>query len=159
MLLIYCNIAPIYFLNNFTSEEEWRYIDILVCTKRLSNIVPKRMRKVIVRTVNATNSFWLCKALRTPGEGAPEMSLFKFSSCKRTCKMLQFNLLLPLCYVHWKATKNGKYKKRSTNFLFHLKNYPIWGFIVHTRSKTLLHNHFTGSNLFRGQKIRPLCIL
>ena len=91
--------------------------------------------KVIVRTVNAPNSFWLCKALRTPGEGAPEMSLFKFSSCKRTCKMLQFNLLSLLCYVHWKATKNGKYKKRSTNFLFHLKNYPIWGFIVHTSPK------------------------
>ena len=126
MLQCYCNIAPIYFLNNFISEEEWRYIDILDCTKRLSsNIVPKRMRKVIVRTVNATNSFRLCKALRTPGEGAPEMSLFKFSSYKRTCKMLQFNLLSPLCYVHWKATKNGKYKKRSTNFLFHLKNYPI----------------------------------
>ena len=115
--------------------------------------------KVIVRTVNATNSFWLCKALRTQREGAPEMSLFKFSSYKRTCKMLQFNLLSLLCYVHWKATKNGKYKKIRTNFLFHLKNYPIWGFIVHTRSKTLPHNHFTGSNLFRGQKIRPLWIL
>ena len=114
------------------------------------------MRRVMARTVIATNSFWLCKALR---EGAAKMSHFKLE--KRTfCKMLKFNPLSPLSYVHWKSTKKREIEKQKFKLsvlLQKVSNFGLHTFLIVT--KLCPHNNLTGSNLFRCQKIIPLCIL